>query len=73
MNYGVDRYKRPAAVAGKEQARQSEREDYLQSQVNDLWRTLPAERGFRGGRQERRFPAEPQENLLYFIEKNAPR
>jgi stage V sporulation protein R len=74
MNYGVDRYKRPAKLSmAKEQARQSEREDYLQSQVNDLWRTLPPREALEARKQERRFPSEPQENLLYFIEKNAPR
>jgi stage V sporulation protein R len=74
MNYGVDRYKRPAKLSmAKEQARQNEREDYLQSQVNDLWRTLPPKEASEAAKKERRFPAEPQENLLYFIEKNAPR
>jgi spore cortex formation protein SpoVR/YcgB (stage V sporulation) len=43
MNYGVDRYKRPSRLsAEQERRRQKEREDYRQSQVNDLWRTLPA-------------------------------
>jgi spore cortex formation protein SpoVR/YcgB (stage V sporulation) len=74
MNYGVDRYKRPTKLSLiKEQARQTEREDYLQSQVNDLWRTLPPKEASEAAKKERRFPAEPQENLLYFIEKNAPR
>ncbi|HUW29448.1 MAG TPA: SpoVR family protein [Sulfuriferula sp.] len=74
MNYGVDRYKRPARLSmAKEQARQIERETYLQSQVNDLWRTLPTRQAADERRQSSRFPAEPQENLLYFIEKNAPR
>ena len=42
MNYGVDRYKRPAKISiNDEIARQNERSKYLQSQVNDLWRTLP--------------------------------
>ena len=42
QNYGVDRYKRPARLSMiEENARQTEREQYLQSQVNDLWRTLP--------------------------------
>ena len=42
MNYGVDRYKRPQKLSlAKEQARQEEREQYLQTQVNDLWRTIP--------------------------------
>jgi spore cortex formation protein SpoVR/YcgB (stage V sporulation) len=73
MNYGVDRYKRPSRLsAEQEQRRQKDREDYLQSQVNDLWRTLPTKRETGSNRDEQRFPAEPQENLLYFIEKNAP-
>jgi stage V sporulation protein R len=57
----------------KEQVRQTEREAYLQSQVNDLWRTLPAKPETERAQQDARFPSEPQENLLYFIEKNAPR
>ncbi|BBP03160.1 SpoVR family protein [Sulfuriferula plumbiphila] len=74
MNYGVDRYKRPTRLSmAKEQARLIERETYLQSQVNDLWRTLPTRQAADEQRQSSRFPAEPQENLLYFIEKNAPR
>jgi stage V sporulation protein R len=74
MNLGVDRYKRPARLSmAKEQARQAEREAYLQSQVNDLWRTLPAKAAAGQAQQAARFPSEPQENLLYFIEKHAPR
>jgi len=74
MNYGVDRYKRPAKLSmTNEKTRQREREAYLQSQVNDLWRTLPVKETGEEVRKERRFPTEPQENLLYFIEKNAPR
>ena len=73
MNYGVDRYKRPPALSTEEERnRQQEREDYLQSQVNDLWRTIPIPESKRKKHKERRFPDEPQENLLYFIEKNAP-
>jgi spore cortex formation protein SpoVR/YcgB (stage V sporulation) len=74
MNQGVDRYKRPARLtAARERERQEQREAYLQSQVNDLWRTVPARETTLGSRREKRFPPEPQENLLYFIEKNAPR
>jgi stage V sporulation protein R len=74
MNLGVDRYKRPAKLSmAKEQVRQTEREAYLQSQVNDLWRTLPAKPEAEKEKQSMHFPSEPQENLLYFIEKNAPR
>ena len=73
MNYGVDRYKRPSTLsAEQERRRQKEREDYRQSQVNELWRTLPARKETASTLDEQRFPSEPQENLLYFIEKNAP-
>lgn len=72
-NLGVDRYKRPNRRSlAQEQARMKEREAYLQQQVNDLWRTLP--RSDRDDKVEtvRQFPSEPQENILYFIEKHAP-
>lgn len=73
MNYGVDRYKHPAPLSlGEEKQRQHEREEYLQSQINDLWRTVPVKPAEAAAEEARRYPAEPQENLLYFIEKNAP-
>ncbi len=72
MSYGVDRYKRPQKISlFEEQKRQQERENYLQSQVNELWRTIPKAESEKA-KVEKRFPEEPQENLLYFIEKNAP-
>ena len=73
MNYGVDRYKRPPRLSAQEERlRQREREDFLQSQVNDLWRTIPKQGVTADAAREQRFPSEPQENVLYFIEKNAP-
>ncbi|KMJ53098.1 SpoVR family protein [Vogesella sp. EB] len=73
MNYGVDRYKRPQKLSlAEEQARQVERENYLQLQVNDLWRTIPRREKDGASRTAPRFPSEPQENILYFIEKSAP-
>jgi len=73
QNYGVDRYKRPAKLSlAEERERQEERERYLQSQVNDLWRTLPRRDEEVVSEQIHRFPHEPQENLLYFIEKFSP-
>jgi spore cortex formation protein SpoVR/YcgB (stage V sporulation) len=72
MNYGVDRYKRPEKISiAEEKARQEEREAYLQSQVNELWRTVPKAKT-REEDLKVRFPSEPQENILYFIEKHAP-
>ncbi|APZ42301.1 SpoVR family protein [Acidihalobacter ferrooxydans] len=73
MNYGVDRYKRPARLSARqERQRQEEREIYLQSQINELWHTVPLRQAAEAEQASARFPAEPQENLLYFIEKNAP-
>jgi spore cortex formation protein SpoVR/YcgB (stage V sporulation) len=72
MNFGVDRYKRPEKISiAEEKIRQEEREAYLQSQVNELWRTVPKSKE-KTEEEKLRFPQEPQENLLYFIEKNAP-
>ncbi len=72
MNLGVDRYKRPQKISMfEEQKRQAEREQYLQSQVNELWRTIPTQQ--KSKRQKKvQFPSEPQENILYFFEKHAP-
>ncbi len=74
MNYGVDRYKRPKKVSlDNEEKRQEEREEYLQSQVNDLWRTLPTDQQkSKSETEDPIWPSEPQENILYFIEKNSP-
>lgn len=72
MNYGVDRYKRPHPISAEaERLRQAERADYVQRNVNTLWRTLPDTKVVDADEQVV-FPSEPQENLLYFIEKNAP-
>ena len=73
MMHGVDRYKRPYPISlQEEKQRQLEREELLQRQVNDLWRTIPTPDADGGVSEERRFPEEPQENILYFLEKNAP-
>jgi hypothetical protein len=73
-NFGVDRYRRPSKKSlAVELAERRAREAHAQLQVNDLWRTLPQ----RLDKPEdapaaQRFPSEPQENLLYFIEKKLP-
>jgi stage V sporulation protein R len=74
MNHGVDRYRRPSRKSlAQELAERKDREAYAQQQVNDLWRTLPkpAEKADAAA-AAKRFPSEPQENILYFMEKNAP-
>jgi stage V sporulation protein R len=74
QNHGVDRYRRPSRKSlAQELSERIDREAYAQRQVNDLWRTLPRMAAKEGAAPEaKRFPEEPQENLLYFIEKNAP-
>ena len=73
MNHGVDRYRRPQKrTLAEELARRKEREHHLEQQVNDLWRaTVPQATPSAKDTANKRFPEEPQENLLYFIEKNA--
>ena len=73
-SFGVDRYRRPSKRSlAQEVQERKEREAYAQQQVNALWRTVPVKEGAAGQPQKtERFPSEPQENLLYFIEKNAP-
>ena len=73
MNYGVDRYKHPSKPSPHEEnIRQHNRELYLQSQVNDLWRTLPKHTQAEDKSDAMHFPSEPQENILYFVEKHGP-
>ncbi len=73
MNYGVDRYKRPSPISMREEKRrQKDREEFLQSQVNELWDTIPRQKDSEVDEGEPIFPSDPQENILYFVEKNAP-
>jgi stage V sporulation protein R len=74
MNYGVDRYRRPSKKSlAVEVAARHEREVYAQQQINDIWRTVPTKpTREQSDKPIQNFPIEPQENLLYFIEKNAP-
>lgn len=72
MNYGVNRYQRPQPLtAAEERERQQAREEYIQRHVNELWNTIP-QKEEETKTAEPRFPLEPEENLLYFVEKNAP-
>ncbi|WP_067583773.1 SpoVR family protein [Endozoicomonas ascidiicola] len=72
MNQGVNRYKRPRPLsAEQEKARQDERAEYIQRTLNDIWTTIPKTEKAEE-EKETRFPPDPEENLLYFFEKNAP-
>jgi stage V sporulation protein R len=71
--HGIDKYKRPSKLsAAQEDARREEREKYLQSQLNEIWNSIPKR---KTGETEapKKFVKEPQENILYFLEKHAPR
>ena len=76
MHQGVHRYPRAKVRDLKaEAAREAERHAHQERIYNDLWRTLPAET-----KQEptvadyrRQTLNLPQENILYFLEKSAPK
>lgn len=76
QNYGVDRYKKvpkknlasEASVAG---VRARELKNNLA--YTELQSTLPKlQRSSHSASASKRYPEEPQENILYFIEKNSP-
>lgn len=72
MHHGIDKYRKPLKLSKeKEQARQEERERYRQSRVDELWKTYPTKEEEETKKKEY-FLKEPQENILYFIEKNSP-
>jgi len=71
--YGVDKYRRPSRISSAtEEKNRKERDAYIQSQLDVIWSTIPKPSD-KETEYEPRFPSEPQENILYFIEKNAPR
>ena len=72
QSQGVNRYKRPVPIsADEEKHRQKDRAEYIQRTLNDIWTTIPLKYR-KEEKEEVRFPAEPEENVLYFIEKHAP-
>ena len=75
MRYGVDKYQRPPTMSVvDEKKREVDRANAVEENLNVLWSTIPKTRPDASDELEAdRFPKEPQENLLYFIEKNAPR
>lgn len=76
MEQGVFRYRRPPKLSLEKQDRGArERREYEERSYNDLWRTLPASAGGGAGDSaaERKGALNlPEENLLYFLEKNSP-
>lgn len=73
MNYGIDKYQRPIKLnKKKEKEQQKKRAELVQLQANQLWSTLPNQPIEIDSKSVDVFPKEPQENILYFIEKHSP-
>jgi len=78
MSHGVDRYPGKKVLDLRaEEKRAKERRDHEESAFNDLWRTVPTgpakSKSALSTERRRALLGLPQENLLYFLEKSAPR
>jgi spore cortex formation protein SpoVR/YcgB (stage V sporulation) len=80
MDQGIFRYRRhPKPNLRQQEERERQRRAYNEQHYNDLWRTLPESKAAANTSEAERELAErkkqlklPEENLLYFIEKNSP-
>ena len=78
MSHGVHRYPGKKSLDLRaEERRAEERRSYEERAFNDLWRTVPTgplkSVAALNGERRRALLQLPQENLLYFLEKTAPR
>ncbi|KAB0677209.1 SpoVR family protein [Aureimonas leprariae] len=78
MDHGVHRYHgRHHTDLRTEEKRERERREHGERIFNDLWRTVPGKKAAarKPGEAERRraLLGLPEENILYFLEKTAPR
>ncbi len=72
MNYGVDKYKKPRKLSPSEEGERLKKKlEDDRILLNDLWRTIPKDE--KEKLKDKRFPESPEENILYFIEKNSPK
>jgi len=81
MDQGVFRYRRPPKLSKEAlHKKEQEREEYEERSYNDLWRTVPEavkeveeldESEIEKKKRQAHFKL-PEENLLYFLEKNSP-
>ena len=80
MGQGIFRYRRAAKLSlGEYERRRRERLEREARDYNDLWRTVPGAVPTRAAdlseeevRERKRRLRLPEENLLYFLEKNSP-
>lgn len=78
MSHGVDRYPGKKKLDLRdEEKRAGKRRLYEEAAFNDLWRTVPSgpakTKAVLNVERRRALLGLPQENLLYFLEKTAPR
>jgi stage V sporulation protein R len=78
MSHGVDRYAGKAKTdLRQEERRQQERRAHEEQMFNDLWRTVPSGPARAAGdidlEKRRAALGLPQDNILYFLEKSAPK
>lgn len=72
-NYGVDKYKHPPRLSTEEEAkRRKQMEEDEHKFINEIWKTIPDYKLKKDAPTEFKFPKDPQENILYFLEKNTP-
>lgn len=75
QRYGVDKYVHPTKLSSeKEKERLQKALKWDDENYNDLWKTIPKKfvtEQSKGKRDTDKLD-EPQENILYFIEKNSP-
>lgn len=78
MSHGVHRHPGKRTIDLRhEEERERERRQHEERMFNDLWRTVPAGRSKNASEisieRRRALLGLPQENILYFLEKSAPR
>lgn len=70
QDFGVDKYKRPSRLdSSKERAELAKRLAAAEEEakLHEFYQPKP-----RPAEEEKMFPAEPEENILYFLEKHGP-
>ncbi|HEX8530947.1 MAG TPA: SpoVR family protein [Cytophagales bacterium] len=75
MNHGIDKYRKPSKLSAREEKERLKRRASVRHEnYNELWRTLPKSGGVVPNKAmaSKHFPEEPEENILYFLEKNSP-
>lgn len=74
QRHGVDRYIRSSPLSkDKSQKKKAKFDEQLRLQENDLWRTIPTTEIKSDTDDGQHFPSEPEENILYFVEKYSPK